>query len=68
MNLNTLSKIAEKVWLSIGIFSGIYAIYLGYTQTLSQARPFVYLALLGFGIFTLRYALRKKMERKEGQE
>lgn len=65
MNLNSLSKIAEKIWLSIAIFSAAYAIYLAYAKTLTSARPFIILAALGFGIFTLRYALRKRIERKE---
>lgn len=68
MNVNTLSKIAEKIWLSIAIFSGAYAIYLVYAKSLTAARPFIILAALGFGIFTLRYALRKRISRKEDTE
>ena len=65
MNIFTLSKITEKIWLILALLALGYGGYKFYEMGFNHARQFLIVGIICLLVFGVKYAFRKKIEGKE---
>ena len=67
MNHAKVNLFMERLWLIVGVLGLIYGIYMVNELGFQEAKLYIFYPMIAFALFAMRYGLRKRLEKNQGQ-